>query len=58
MLRGFIGAVCYLAVQELPFHSQDGSFSLLHKSKFREISRSVENLWHIFDSDENSATVI
>jgi len=43
ILRGFIGAVCYVADQELPFRGHDDSSILLNVGNFLELLKVLKN---------------
>ena len=57
-LRGFIGAVCYLAGQELPFRDHDGSPIIINVGNFLEFLNVWKNFGSILENHMNSATVI
>ena len=58
ILRGFIGAVCYLADKELPFRGHDGSSILLNIGSFLEFLNVLKNFGPILENHMNSSTVI
>jgi len=58
ILRGFIGAVCYLAKQELPFRGHDGTFASLSKGNSVELLILLKNRDPLLENHKNSSTVI
>ena len=55
---GFIGAVCYLAEQELPFRDHDGSSALYNIGYFLEFLNVLKNFDQVIENHMNSSTVI